>query len=293
MLTPTKIYALPSGLLINEFFLDENNPNKISLPSKRTKDLIGITIHNTNDLDNVEDDSEQYTRATYNGNMSTVRTHFYVDDLSAWHNIKLDYMNWTNGDGSTGPGNSQTISIECIMSSSSSTDTMSVKARRNTAQLTAYLLKLYGLTINDIYTHTHWLHISDGTSGSREELNVKPHSYKTCPLYIIPNWDLFLSEVQTYLNDETLDDIISSTADSSSNSITSFLPYLVKVVDPDPNGLNVRELPSFSSNVVTTASTGIYTIVEETVVNGTTFGRLKSGSGWIVIKSGFSERVTS
>lgn len=282
MLTPTKSYNLSTGLLINEFFLQDNNPNKISLPSLRTKDLIGITIHNTNDLDNVEDDSEQYTRATYNGNMGTVRTHFYVDDLGAWQNLKLDYQNWTNTDG-TGAGNSQTISIECIMSSSNETNEMSMKARRNTAELTAYLLKLHGLTINDIYTHTHWLHTKDGTSGTREELNIKPHAYKTCPLYIIPNWDSFLVDVLAYMNGEILEEIPTST--------TSTTSYSVKVVDPDPKGLNVREEPNFNATIVTTATVGVYTIVEEVVVNGTTFGKLKSGVGWIVIKSGFAERV--
>lgn len=282
MLTPTKIYNLPSGLKINEFFLHENNINNISLPSIRSKDLLGITIHNTNDLDNVNDDCEQYTRATINNNMGFVRSHFYVDDLSAWQNMKLEYQNWTCADGS-GSGNSQTIAIECIMSSSNSNDEMSVLARRNTAKLTAHLLKLYDLSINDIYTHTHWLHIKDGTSGSREELNLKPHSYKTCPLYIIPNWSTFLQEVQSYLNDDILEDFIPST--------TQFSPYLIKVIDPDPSGLNVRQNPNFNSNIVATASIGVYTIVDEFTIDNTTFGKLKSGSGWIVIKNGFSERI--
>lgn len=283
MLKPTKSYTLENGLLINEYFLADNNPNKISLPSKRVKNLLGITIHNTNDLDNVEDDSEQYTRATVNGNMNSVRTHFYVDDLSAWQNLHLDDQNWTCADG-TGSGNAQTIAIECIMSSSKSTDQMSILARRNCAKLTAFLLKSYGLSTNDIYTHTHWLHIKDGTAGTRDELNVKPHAYKTCPLYIIPNWSEFLDEVNSYLQGESLTEI-------PANKTETFENYLVKVVDPDPNGLNVREDASFNSNIVATASQGVYTIVEEKTLNGTTFGRLKSGSGWIVIKPGFAERV--
>lgn len=290
MLTANSTYTLSRGLSINRFFLHDNNPNKISLPSLRTKDLLGITIHNTNDLANVEDDAEQYTRATYNGNMGTVRTHFYVDDLGAWQNFDLAYQNWTNGDGS-GSGNSQTISIECIMSSSNASDTDSVKARTNTAKLTAYLLELYGLSINDIYTHTHWLHTSDGTAGTRDELNVLPHSYKTCPLYIIPNWNDFLAEVQSYLGDNSTaaqEDDFAPVEDTYTSRDTN---YKVAVVDPDPNGLNVRALPSFTSAITCTAEKGVYTIVEEAIVDGNTFGKLKSGSGWVVIKSGFCVKV--
>lgn len=285
MLIATKTYNLSTGLIINEFLLEANNPNKISLPSLRTKELKGITIHNTNDLDNVEDDAEQYTRATYNGNMGTVRTHFYVDDLSAWQNLKLESQNWTNADG-TGAGNSQTISIECIMSSSNLSNHENLKAYQNTAELTAYLLKLHGLTTDDIYTHTHWLHVKDGTASTREELNIKPHAYKTCPLYIIPQWDNFINLVQQYLDGVEID--VSS---SNSSESQVFENYLVKVVDPDPNGLNVREKANFNSKVVATATKGVYTIVEEIKVNEFTFGRLKSGSGWIVIKPGLAERV--
>ena len=43
----------------------------------------GVTIHNTADLANVHDDGEQYTRATYNENMGSVRVHYYVDDTGA------------------------------------------------------------------------------------------------------------------------------------------------------------------------------------------------------------------
>lgn len=285
MLTATNTINLSTGLLINQYFLHENNPNNISLPSKRNKSLLGITIHNTGDLANVEDDAEQYTRATVNGNMSTVRSHYYVDDLSAWQNLDLDYQNWTNGDGS-GPGNAQTIAIECIMSSSSEANEMSMLARKNCAELTAFLLQKYGLTTDNIYTHTHWLHTADNTQGTREELNIKPHSYKTCPLYIIPNWSNFLADVQSYMSNE-----IPSTSTSTTTSTTENTNYLVRVTDPDVNGLNVRTEPDFSAKIVATATQGIYTIVDEKTVSGTLFGKLKSGSGWIVIKSGFAEKV--
>ena len=112
-----------NGVKVNEFLLTKHNPNKISLPAKMNGKVIGVTLHNTNDLKNVNDDAEQYTRATYNGNMGTARVHFYVDDLGAWQNLPLDYQSWHAGQHGkkaqygSHKGNAQTISIECIMKS--------------------------------------------------------------------------------------------------------------------------------------------------------------------------------
>ena len=55
------------------------------LLSGGTGKVKGVTIHNTNDLKNVEEDAEQYTRATWpNANMNDARVHYYVDDINAW-----------------------------------------------------------------------------------------------------------------------------------------------------------------------------------------------------------------
>ena len=49
-----------------------------------TGKVAGVTIHNTGDLPNVEEDAEQYTRATWpNANMNDSRVHYYVDDINA------------------------------------------------------------------------------------------------------------------------------------------------------------------------------------------------------------------
>ena len=103
--------------------------------------------------------AEQYTRATYNGNMKDVRVHYYVDNTCAWQNLPLTLSGWHAADGS-GNGNHRTIAIECIMSSAyNSTDK---KSEDNCARLAAALLKKYGLDINHLYTHTHWLNVRDG-----------------------------------------------------------------------------------------------------------------------------------
>lgn len=47
------------------------------------KDVKGIVIHNTDDLANVVDDAEQYTRATYNWAMNGVIVTAYIDEYGS------------------------------------------------------------------------------------------------------------------------------------------------------------------------------------------------------------------
>lgn len=197
VLTPDKVTSL-NGVTLKEYLLTKHNPNNISMPSKRIGACEGITIHNT-DVIKVSGTtmSEQYTRATVNGNMGTVRVHYYVDDKETWQNLPDSYMGWHAADGS-GAGNSTTIAIECIMGA----ETGFEKAEDNCARLAAKLLYDNNLTIDKLYTHTYWLNIRDKvTAKDGEDLRTKKHSYKTCPLYIIPHWDKFKATVNKYLSD--------------------------------------------------------------------------------------------
>ncbi len=149
----------------------------------------GVTIHNTNDLKNVQEDAEQYTRATWpNANMNDARVHYYVDDINAWQNLEDTEVGWHAGDGSGGPGNGTTISIEIIMDGSGSPE--DVKGEENGAKLAALLLHKYGLGIDKLYTHNHWMgHPDSIVQGAR----------KNCPLYILPHWAAFKAKVAAYL----------------------------------------------------------------------------------------------
>ena len=104
---------------------------------------------------------------------------------------------WHAADGS-GNGNRRTIAIECIMSSAY--NDRDKKSEDNCARLAAALLKKYGLDINHLYTHTHWLNVRDGKSGSVDYLNTERNPYKMCPAYILPHWVAFKAKVQSYLN---------------------------------------------------------------------------------------------
>lgn len=74
------------------------------------------------------------------------------------------------------------------------------KSEDNAAKLAAALLKKYNLSIDNLYTHTHWLNVRDGKSGSVDYLNTAKNTYKMCPLYILPHWAAFKAKVQSYMN---------------------------------------------------------------------------------------------
>ena len=161
--------------------------------------VIGVTVHNTDwiSVASGTTPAEQYTRATVNGNMKDVRVHYYVDNTCAWQNLPLSLSGWHAADGS-GNGNRRTIAIECIMSSAY--NDRDKKSEDNCARLAAALLKKYNLDINHLYTHTHWLNVRDGKSGSVDYLNTARNPYKMCPAYILPHWAAFKAKVQSYLN---------------------------------------------------------------------------------------------
>lgn len=189
-----------NGVKINEYLLTKHNPNRINMPSVSMEGkVIGITVHNTEwiSVASGTTPAEQYTRATVNGNMKDVRVHYYVDNTCAWQNLPLSLSGWHAADGS-GNGNRRTIAIECIMSSAY--NVTDKKSEDNCARLAAALLKKYGLDINHLYTHTHWLNVRDGKSGTVDYLNTARNPYKMCPAYILPHWAEFKKKVQAYMD---------------------------------------------------------------------------------------------
>ena len=189
-----------NGVRINEYLLTKHNPNRIDMPSvSMAGKIIGVTVHNTDwiTVASGTTPAEQYTRATVNNNMKDVRVHYYVDNICAWQNLPHSLSGWHAADGS-GNGNRRTIAIECIMSSAY--NSVDKKSEDNAAKLAAALLKQYGLDINHLYTHTHWLNVRDGRNGTIDQLNTMYNRYKMCPLYILPHWAEFKKKVQGYMN---------------------------------------------------------------------------------------------
>lgn len=202
ILKPDKNTTL-GGVTVNEYLLTKHNPNHIAMTSVSMEGkIIGVTIHNTDwiSVASGTTPAEQYTRATVNGNMNDVRVHYYVDNTCAWQNLPLNLSGWHAADGS-GNGNRRTIAIECIMSSAY--NDRDKKSEDNAAKLAAAVLKKYNLSIDNLYTHTHWLNIRDGKSGSVDYLNTAKNTYKMCSLYILPHWITFKEKVQSYMNSGT------------------------------------------------------------------------------------------
>ena len=141
----------------------------------------GITIHNTEDLENVCDDAEQYARATWpNQNMGTARVHYYIDDVSCWQLLDETEIGWHAGTGTFGAGNRDTISIEIIMDGSGSEADRAAIERG--ALLAAVLLNRYGFGCDRLHTHREW-------------------NGKQCPLFLLPRWEAFKEKVNGYLKE--------------------------------------------------------------------------------------------
>ena len=312
------------GVTVNEYLLTKHNPNKIDMPAVSMKDkVIGVTVHNTDwiSVSSKTTPAEQYTRATVNGNMNSVRVHYYVDNTCAWQNLPLSLSGWHAADGN-GNGNRKTIAIECIMSSAY--NEKDKKSEDNAAKLAAALLKKYNLDISHLYTHTHWLNVRDGKTGTVDKLNTMKHSYKMCPAYILPHWAEFKAKVQKYMGEEQEQEkpteqlyrVRKSWGDAKSQigaysvlsnavkackagytvynengeavhtaqSGSSESEYLVRVRISD---LNIRKGPGTSyAKTGKYTGKGVFTIIE--TKDG--WGKLKSGAGWISLN--YAEKIS-
>ncbi|MCL2531458.1 MAG: N-acetylmuramoyl-L-alanine amidase [Oscillospiraceae bacterium] len=152
----------------------------------------GICVHNTNDITVARgtNAAEQYTRATFNGNMAGVVVHYYVWRNEIWQNLRLDEQGWHGGDGQTRRdgrrpgqrigGNLDTIAIEAIGSHAETT--------RATALLCAWLCQELSLEpALDLWQHFDF-------------------SRKICPQYIRPHWASFVQTVACFSAGEQMNE---------------------------------------------------------------------------------------
>lgn len=188
-----------NGVTVKTKLISKYNPYGITLPAMRSKPLGGITVHNTDrvKVNAATTNSEQYTRAEINGNLGQVRVQYFVCDKEAWQGLEDTRENWSCADG-RGNGNTTTIAIECIMDGTN--NAYNIKARDNCARLVAQLLYDNNLPITKVFTHTHWLNVRDGKTGTVDYLNTLKHPYKWCPYYILSlGWAEFMKLVEQYL----------------------------------------------------------------------------------------------
>ena len=204
-----------------------------------------ITIHNTDDLPRVDDDGEQYTRATYNENMGSARIHLYVDDVCAWQNLKMGTgltpndpvgsaeVAWHSGDGDTVDGGNMTsLCLEVVMNDNAEHDS---KAYDNSARIAAWLLWQNGLGVDRLVTHTYWVNKSIGRFFNNTDVQCTTFvpGKKWCPTYIfkstdhktaLANWQTYKALVQKYLDvlKEPLEPARDNVADSWAQEAIGF-----------------------------------------------------------------------
>lgn len=161
----------------------------------------GIVIHNSDSIkvNAATTMAEQYTRATYNGNMGGAVVHYYVTGYNdIWQLLNTEIgqteQGWHAGDKNTRRnahtgaknnmigGNLDCIAIEVIGDSE--------EAKQAGAALVAYLCQRHNLDpMIDVYTHNYFMKQPD---------SIVINAYKNCPLYILPNWAGFLALVNQY-----------------------------------------------------------------------------------------------
>ena len=240
-------------------------------------DPIGVTIHNTVDLVKVNDDAEQYTRATWpNCNMAGAAVHYFVDDTGAWQNLREDEPGWHASDGQ-GNGNKRTIAIECIMDGTGSKEDLG--ARDNTARLIASILYRHKWTLSNLYTHNHWMGLPD---------KIVYGAKKNCPYYLLPKYSEFKALVQKYLDELKSSNGVSSSTQSTNNTPTSN-PY--KSIDIGDKvtinrGAIYGGLSTVRGQSVPTKCIGqTFTVSKLSYHKGVAEALLKEINSWIAVES--------
>ena len=274
-------------MTIQEMFL---TPNKYSRPQIPLTKVTKIAVHYTGNAGSSALATRNYFENCKNGGRY-VSSH-YVIGLKGEVIQCIPLNEWSY---CTNQANGYSISIETCHPKSDGAFNDSTYV--SLCELCAMLLKKYNLTTNDLIRHY------DVTQ-------------KQCPLHWAPTkyqskavtdarWNRFKQDVQTIMKggkvtrNNTVDITESSIKNNqniSNSSSTSTLPYLVKVIDTDKAGLNVRSGAGVNNPVVTTVKYGeVYTVVAETKVGSSTWGLLKAykekRNGWINLSNRYVEKI--
>ena len=249
---------------------------------EKRKGFRGVTIHETGNFSkgaNAKSHSTYYNRLARENSGSTIGYHYFVDDNEAYLKQPLDEVAYTNGD-SRGDGNMKTISVEICVNSDGDFE----KARDNGAYIAALTLHQHGIkTVVDAVSDNE-KHKKDGTANLFQHWNWSSYR-KNCPQTIRNKglWSDFVKSVQKHLDElNKNDDVTIENPDSK-------FPYTVRVLD---NCLNIRKTAGMSGKIVGTITNhAVYTIVDEKQADGVTWGRLKSGAGWISLHEKYIKKL--
>lgn len=270
--------------------MSEVNIINIELPKGQYKNKcpyemepIGVTIHETDNNASARDEISYMQR-----NTNEVSFHFAVDEKEIIQGLPLNRNGWHAGDGGSGTGNRTTIAIEICRNYRTDDLTNYYMARKNAEKLVGYLIRKYGWTDKNIYTHNHW-------------------SGKNCPRVILKEgyFETFKANAMKYKNPEptptpapkptpkkkyiTLTGRVDLYDDNSRKYPTpSGKTRKVEVIDETPGWYKVRS-NDFTPTDVWIKKQGV-PVVKPAPVKNKPSGAWKAENGTFILNQGVYER---
>lgn len=272
-------------MTIQEMFL---TPNKYSRPQIPLKEVKKIAVHYVGNPNTSALANRNYFENCKEGGRY-VSSHYIVGlKGEVIQCIPTDEWSYC-----TNQANGYSISIECCHPKSDGVFNDSTYV--SLCELCAMLLKKFNLTTNDLIRHYQ-------ITGKQCPIHWCPTKYQS-EAVATARWNRFKQDVQTVMDggkvtrNNTVDITEASIKGNTTKPIgnppsptISTLPYKVKVVDR--TGLNVRKGAGVNNPIVTTIKYGeVYTIVSEVQIGTATWGKLKSGAGFINVGSNYVTKV--
>ena len=236
-------------------------PNKYSRPQIPLKNVKKVVLHYVGNPKSSAEANRNYFENQKSGGRY-VSSHYIVglegEILRCVPENEVAYC--------SNQANTYSISIECCHPDATGKFTDATTA--SAAELCAYLLKKYGLSIDDLIRHY------DVTG-------------KQCPLWFVPT--KYQSEAVADARWAGFKALVSQKMDGSTDAVEQKASFKVKILD---DALNIRKSAGVGYPITGVISNhGVYTIVETKTIGSATWGRLKSGVGWINIGTKYVKRV--
>ena len=254
-----------NGIVVNSS-IKCNNDN---LNNNSSRNVAYVVMHYTgNSKDTAKANANYFSGAGRNAS-----AHFFVDNEEIYQSVELRDTAWHCGARSYKHGscrNANSVGIE--MCCTAGNYRISDRTKENAAYLCAFLCEMLGIGASgvDSYVLRHY----DVTG-------------KNCPAQMVSNpteWQAFKNKVKGILGGSASTGGQQHTAQPTTNNVTE---YRVKI---DTDVLNVRIGPGTDYGIATEVKRGeVYTIVGEVKNGSTTWGKLKSGAGYISL--GYTQRV--
>ena len=232
-----------------------------------SRDVSYIVMHYTgNAKDTAKGNAEYFSGAGRNAS-----AHFFVDDNNVYQSVALKDRAWHCGANTYAHPNCRNANSIGIEMCTSGNYIVSAKTKKKAAKVCASLCKMVGITSSMVDTYV---------------LRHYDVTHKNCPAQMAGNgnaeWVEFKNTVKKLLGGS------STSANTTPITKSSAVSYKVKIT---ASSLNVRKGAGTSYPVVTSVKKNeVYTIVGETKVGNSTWGKLKSGAGYICL-TGYTVRV--